>query len=242
MTVEPLPGDAFGQAVLAYQETGEGGYALERDDGWLRVSSAGVYFREASEWPEGEAALLDRVGGRAIDIGAGAGRYALELQRRGIEVTALDASPGAAEVCRRRGLAQVICGRLVDLPGDARFDTLLLGGHNFGLLESPEAAPAFLARLHRHLRPGGRVVGTARDPAEVSDPDMTAYRDLNRSRGRPPGQLCLRVRYLRLATPWFDYWYLGPDELRAVAEPSGWRLVEATPIGGGTYAAVLEAG
>lgn len=70
-------------------------------------------------------------------------------------------------------------------------------------------------------------------------PTRTAYWDLNPERGRPPGQLCLRVRYLRLATPWFDYWYLGPAELQAVAEPAGWRVAEVTPIGDGTYTAVL---
>ena len=37
-----------------------------------------------------------------LDIGVGAGRTALEIQRRGQAVTGLDLSPGAIEIARKR--------------------------------------------------------------------------------------------------------------------------------------------
>jgi hypothetical protein len=64
-----------------------------------------------------------------------AGRGALELQARGHEVVAFDVSPGAVEVCRRRGVKDARVLGIDDVgPHLGTFDTVLLLGVNFGLL------------------------------------------------------------------------------------------------------------
>ena len=80
-----------------------------------------------------------------LDLGAGAGRAALYLQERGLPVTAVDASPGAAEVCRRRGVADVRLGDVNDPPEDRRWAAVVLLCGNLGLGGSWDGSRRLLA-------------------------------------------------------------------------------------------------
>lgn len=237
--MEPQIGDAHGAALLAHLEGDDGAHVIERDDGLVEPMNAAVYFAEPADWPLGEAIVLDHVRGSVLDIGAGAGRYGLALEASGHGVLSLDVSPGAAEVCRRRGLSRVFSGSIFDLD-ESGFDTFLLAGHNLGLLESPDHSRRFLERLSELARAGARIVGTNRDPYETSDESHLEYHRMNRARGREPGQARLRVRHRRLATDWFDYWFQSRQELATVAEARWWQLTAHEPLFEGSYLAVLE--
>lgn len=230
-------GDAFGLALRAGLEGRRSWHALERDDGYVDAMSVEPFFAEPQAWPEGEDRVLQLAEGRVLDIGVGAGRFALPLQGSGHEVVGLDTSAGAIDVSRTRGVKKTFTGTIFDFPSSEPFDTFLLAGHNLGLLESPESAPAFLARLEALARPGARLIGTGRDPA-TDDPDHLAYHELNRRRGRPAGQVRLRVRFRAVMTPWFDYWYQSPDALAGVLSAGGWELRTVWPVAGGSYLAV----
>ena len=43
--MEPPIGDALGRAMLDYLETGAGWHVVERDDGFVELMDAGVFFR-----------------------------------------------------------------------------------------------------------------------------------------------------------------------------------------------------
>jgi SAM-dependent methyltransferase len=226
--VAPREGDAFGAALLAHHRDGEqaGRHVLERDDGRIEAMSAAGYFADPDAWLPAERRVLDLARGRVLDIGAGAGRFALELIERGHEVTALDVSNGALEVCRERGVSDVYHGTVFDLAaaGPERYDTFLLMGGNLGLLESAEHGPRFLQALEAMAVPGAVVLGIGMDPFDTDDPDHLAYHEFNRSRGRAAGAVLLRVRYRRLATPWFEHLLQPTADLAAMAEAGGWRL------------------
>lgn len=228
MSSGPVTGDALGAALLAHLDEGNdaGVHVVERDDGYVTSDPADLYFTDIGEWFAVEKSVPERIRGRVLDIGAGGGRFAVEMQRRGHEVVALDVSPGCLEVCRRQGVAQTFEGTIFDLleTDPEPFDTFLLMGHNFGLLVGPEHAPRFLDTLRRLSRPDATIIGTGRDPLATDDPDNLAYHQRNRDRGRHPGQMVIRVRWRYLATPWFDYWFLPLDELETLAAASGWRL------------------
>jgi SAM-dependent methyltransferase len=100
--------DAFGRQLLDELAGVAGEGRLERDDGSAGPSMAALSFLTAfDEWHPAERQVFDRVSGRVLDVGCGAGRHSLGAQSRGLDVVAIDISPGAVEVSRRRGVRDV---------------------------------------------------------------------------------------------------------------------------------------
>jgi SAM-dependent methyltransferase len=250
---EPVVGDAFGELLRAAHaaRTGHGARPVlgsrdpvavaeivERDDGFISSAPADRYLAEPAAWPAADRAALDLCRGRVLDVGAGGGRIALALQARGLEVTALDVSPGAIDVCRARGVDRTFVGTVHAHQGT--YDTFVLWCNNLGLLGSPELAPGFLAELARLAAPGARVVAQGTNPyGGAGDPVHLAYQERNRRRGRMPGHLTVRIRYRELATPWFDYLLCSPPELGDLVRGTRWRIVDVDDSEPSRYTAVL---
>lgn len=253
---QPLLGDVFGEMIRdAYAvRTGIGPRPLaggrvprpvieviERDDGLINGAPADHYLAEPDEWQPHDHRALRLVRGAVLDIGVGAGRTALELQKRGMAVTGLDTSAGAIEVARKRGLRDTV---LNTVDGYARsaagYDTFLLLGNNLGLIEGPERAPDFLAALASLARPGARIIAQGTDPYGTTDPVHVAYHRRNIERGRLGGQLRLRLRYRLLATEWFDYLNCSVEELEKLLEGTRWRLRSVDTADRPYYLAVME--
>ena len=215
---------------------------IERDDGLINGAPADHYLGEPDEWQPHDHRALRLCRGQVLDVGTGAGRTAVELQRRGMAVTGLDTSPGAIEIARRRGLRDVVVTTIDAYAGKAatRYDTFLLLGNNLGLLEGAERAPVFLAALARLARPGARIIAQGTDPYRTTDPVHAEYHQRNRERGRIGGQLRLRLRYRRLATEWFDYLNCSPEELAKLLAGTGWRLKSVDQEDRPYYLAVME--
>ncbi len=236
-------GDAFGQVLSVCDAAGgAGGVALEvieRSDGHLGVMDAARYFASAADWSASTRVAFDQASGRVLDIGAGAGRVALALQDRGNDVVALDISPGATTVCRRRGVRSTFTGTVFELAGSAPqpFDSFVMLGNNLGLLASRDEAPRFLDALTSIARPGARIVGETLNPYDTSNPDHLRYHEENRRLGRLAGQLRLRVRHLQMVTPWWDYLFCTPEELEPILAQTAWELTEAYPAPPGAWKA-----
>lgn len=192
---------------------------------------------------DAERAVLRFVEGRVLDVGAGAGRHSLDAQARGLEVVAIDVSPGAVEVCRRRGVRDV---RLLPLAavdeGLGRFDTVLMMCGNFGLVGTADEAARILRRLDAITAPTGRIVLDSVDPYVDADAADLAYEAQNRARGLMPGQVRIRIRYGERVNPWFDLLNLSAAELESLAQASGWRLAEVVEGEPPDYYAVLDKG
>lgn len=216
-------GDAFGEALLEHLAGGDGDYMIERDDGLMEhLRSVEAYFLGVDAFAEIEAAGMEFVNGRVLDIGAGAGRFALAAVERGCDVVALDNSAGAAEVCRQRGLTDVVHNSIHRYESDAAFDTFLMMGANLGLL-APDPVRT-LRRLRAMANNGAQIVGSTLDPYVTEDPVHLAYHDANRDRGRLPGHVVMRVRRRVTVGDWFDYLFTSPDELATIAERAGWSM------------------
>lgn len=256
MVGEPQVGDVFGELLrdtLAVA-TGVGPRPLvggrlprpvieviERDDGLINGAPAAHYLDGPADWQPYDHRAVDRVRGRVLDIGVGAGRIALELQDREVPVTGLDISPGAIRVARKRGVRDLVLGTVDEYATNRhRFDTFLLLGNNLGLIEGRDRAPAFLAALAALANPGAEIIAHGTDPYGTTDPVHTGYHERNRARGRLGGQLRLRLRYRELGTPWFDYLVCTPDELGELIRGSAWRLVDVDDADAPYYLATLR--
>jgi SAM-dependent methyltransferase len=234
--------DAYGAMLLAALEDRQVHEIVERDDGFIDASRFGtaLYFAPFRRWPAHHRAGMRYAHGRVLDVGAGAGRVALHLQGRGQAVVAIDNSPGAIEVCRRRGVhdARLLSIDEVD-ESLGLFDTIVMYGNNFGLLANASKSKRLLRRFHRLSSARGRIVAESRDVHQTDDPLHLAYQERNRRRGRMAGQIRLRVRYRERATSWFDYLMVSPGELAELLDGTGWltrRVLESYD----TYVAVIE--
>jgi SAM-dependent methyltransferase len=225
MLIDAIEGRVFGQEIT------------ERDDGFFDTSTIDYYLAPVRRWDAVERKALRYVRGRVLDVGCGAGRVALELQARGREVVAIDSSPGAVEVTRRRGVLDVRLMRLEDVDASlGGFGTVLMYGNNFGFFGSWAKA----RRLLRKLRPlTDRIVAGSTDVSRTDDPVHLAYERRNRRGGRMPGQRRLRVRYRNLVSPWFDFLQVSPDELSALIDGTGWGIKRLVRDDGLYYVAVL---
>jgi demethylmenaquinone methyltransferase / 2-methoxy-6-polyprenyl-1,4-benzoquinol methylase len=117
------------------------------------VMTAGLHHR----W-RARAADLSQVGpgARALDVATGTGDLAIELARRGADVTGLDFSDPMLELARRKapGIGWVQ-GNALELPyDDGEFDAVTVG---FGARNFSDLGRG-LAEMARVAKPGGRVV------------------------------------------------------------------------------------
>jgi SAM-dependent methyltransferase len=201
-------GDAWGAALRDHLEGREvAPPLLEVDDGAVvPAMHPEWFFRSVDEWDWWDRQLLSAVtSGPVLDLGAGAGRSSLYLQDKGFAVTAVESSPGAAEVCRRRGVRDVRVGDLNDPPEDQPWQTVLLMCGNLGLGGSWDGNRRLLQRLAGCCAPGARLIG-----------------DSVTSDGRT--EIGLRIRYGTLVTPWWRQRNVAASEVGDLVRGTGWEI------------------
>ena len=235
--------DAYGAELLAvHRGANETLEIVERDDHFIGVSGwPRRYFSDYPAWSRREKTAVRLVKGRVLDIGCGAGRYGLYLQRRGLDVTGIDNSPGAVKVCKLRGYRKVKLMSITDIDRfrPASFETVIMMGNNFGLFGSFQRARQLLKTLHRITSPGGQIIAEAMDPYRTTDRAHLDYHRLNRRRGRMGGQARIRVRHGRIIGPWFDYLLVSRAEMKGILAGTGWRILRIISERGPGYTAVI---
>jgi SAM-dependent methyltransferase len=236
--------DGYGALLLsAYKTSGHGSFEIaERVDGFIAASNwPPRYFSEYSDWSKRERQAIQLAKGRVLDIGCGAGRFSLHLQQKGFDVTGIDNSRGAVEVCKLRGVKNV---RLMSIDEigkfkPASFDSVIMMGNNFGLFGGFKKARRLLKQLYAITSVEGQIIAEAVDPYQTNEKLHLAYQRRNRAQGRMSGQLRIRIRHQNIVGAWFDYLLVSQEEMKGILSGTGWELAKILPDKGPGYTAII---
>jgi SAM-dependent methyltransferase len=234
--------DAFGHALLDYMLGKEVDDIIERDDGLITKSGGpAVYFASYDDWSEIEQKAIKFARGRVLDIGCGAGRHALYLQDQGLEVLGIDISPKSVEVARKRGLHNALVCPVTQVSSKlGRFDTILMMGNNFGLLANYKRGRWLLRRFLGMTSSNARIIASSSNPHQTDKPYHLKYHEMNRQKGRMPGQVRIRFRYQTRKDEWFDYLLVSREEMEEMLLGTGWSIEQTIDSDGAQYIAILE--
>ena len=235
--------DAFGNALIdAYQGNLNHDLVLEVDDGrTFPAMSPDWFLLSPDEWHPWEREQLKQLAGPVLDLGTGAGRAALFLQTQGVAVTALDYSPGAIEVCRRRGVHDArLHDFLVDLPTDQRWRAILLLCGNFGLAGGWDETKQFLRNLRGVCEEGAILIGDTVDPTLDTDEATRVYQQHQLEAGGYVGDVGLRLKYGKTTGAFWRQSNFRVEDIASLVKATGWNLVDHH-VGGMDHYVRLEA-
>lgn len=235
--------DAYGQEVWAHLNGKESYEVVERDDGFIGLSGgAHAYFADFKDWPKHQKQGIKLAKGRVLDVGTGAGRVALYLQKKGHKVTAIDNSPLAIIVCKKRGVkdARALPIEKIGVFKPNTFDSVVMYGNNFGLPGNPKKAKTLLNKFHQITTPKALIIAESTNPYKTDDPVHLSYHKFNRGRGRMAGQLKIRIRFRNYISDWFDYLLVSKEEMKDILKGTGWKVRKFVDSEKFTYIAVIE--
>lgn len=128
-------------------------------------------FRDFERMNKIEKKALKLSSGKVLDIGAGAGSHSQYLQNeRNLDITALDISPKAIEVCQLRGIKKAVAENMLEFSGET-FDTILLLMNGTGIFQSLKVIDIYLKKLHSLLNKNGQILIDSTDILYMFDTD-----------------------------------------------------------------------
>ena len=230
--------DTFGRALMAYHLGNTVAECMiERDDGYIDPHSLEDYFVDNSQFSDEMKASLEHVSGRVLDIGCGAGRILLHLQDR-FEVVGLDVSDPALRVCHSRGVKYLVNALAPNLPlKPGMFDTAILMGNNYGICGTVNATRELMRNLHEILSDNGIIIAQSNDPCATENEAHLNYHEWNRKRGRPAGQVTIRISFDGEYSDWFDLLIQSKEEMAETIHPY-WKI--DSTYGDDSYIAILR--
>jgi SAM-dependent methyltransferase len=165
-----------------------------------------------------DRALLEHCAGPTLDIGCGPGRLAAELAGRGVPALGVDVTPVALLLARASGAT--VLGRSVfdRLPAEGRWPHALLIDGNIGISGDPAA---LLHRVRTLLLPSGATLIVETTPEETDERHLLRPHRADTGAHTHP--------YAGPPIPWAR---IGPNALRALAEPLGYRTTRDWLLGG----------
>lgn len=212
--------DPLGDALMDYlNQPGEAVITVHSDiaeDEYLPVVH---FFRNENNISELEKTALAACKGTVLDIGAGAGSLSLQLQTKGLAVTALDLSPGAVRVMKQRGVRSVQEGNILDFEGET-YDTLLMLMNGIGVVGTLDGLADFLQEAKQWLKPGGQILLDSADILYLYEDEEEGgyWIDLN---GAYYGEVTYQMEYKgKIGNP-FGWLFVSFDVLSEYAEAAG---------------------
>jgi SAM-dependent methyltransferase len=209
--------DPIGAAIFDYYHSGKDAKIQvfingKRDEDML----SSLFFRNYQQMKGYERLALRYAKGSVLDVGAGAGCHSLILQKRKLDVTAIERSSLACEVLRQRGVKRILNEDIFDLRG-IPYNTILLLMNGLGLMGSEEETLKLLKHLKRLLAPKGYIIG---DSTDILYNTMNAEQAFN-SKADYYGKVEFKLKYKGIQADPFDWIYIDPVLLTELADKAG---------------------
>jgi SAM-dependent methyltransferase len=211
--------DPIGEAILDYAENRIPNdiivsSELCEDD----VIPLEVLFRTRKDMPELELKALELCRGDVLDVGAGAGIHCLELQKKGINVFAIESSPGASEHLKNSNIS-VENVNFENFNPSIKYDTILMLMNGIGIAGTLRQLKATLLHAKTLLKPGGQLLCDSSDIRYLyEDDDGALWMNLN---AEYYGNFRFQMHYKKTSGPWFDWLYVDYDSLHIIANKAG---------------------
>ncbi len=214
--------DIFGTALLDYFHGNYSGdiitsTSISEED----ILPLPYLFRNFSEMPAIEQKALQLANGYVLDIGCGAGSHSLYLQEKGLDIMAIDLSPGAVEVAKLRGVQNASVTNVFDLK-DIKFDTILMLMNGAGILGKLENVPARLEQLKKLLKPGGQILVDSSDLIYMYN--STKDGGVCVPGGHYYGELEYSIHYKGCKPESFEWLYIDEMLFKTITEESGFQF------------------
>lgn len=214
--------DPLGRAVKDYYYNGVDSAEIIvhtdiADDDIIPVK---LLFRTFDEMPKLEQHALEQCYGKVLDVGSGAGCHTLALQERGMDVSAIDISPGAVEIMKEQGIKQVRNMEFFDVEGET-YDTLLLMMNGVGLVANLAGFKRFLVHADSLLAPQGQILFDTSDIEYLYMEEGARMIDLERGYY---GEVTYQMEYKDTKGPRFGWLYLDFITLTDLAMEHGFNV------------------
>jgi hypothetical protein len=187
------------------------------------------FFRKYSEMPQLEKIALKHCTGRILDVGACAGSHSLYLQKKGIDVTALEISALCCETMTSRGIKKVVCSDLFEFH-EGVFDTIILLMNGVGIAGTPEGLRILFLHLKKLLSKTGKILVDSSDLVYLYEqPDGSILFDLNANQYY--GEIDYQLSYKEKIYEPFSWLFADQVMLSDIAELTGFttRILEYGP-------------
>lgn len=228
----------FGMAIKDY-DAGDINAKVRffREDGEITDLAISTFYRSPIDIPLDKIAL-EACRGRVLDVGAGVGIHSLYLQEKGFSVCAMDVSPEACQVMKKRGIREVRCASFAGFKAGP-FDTLLILGRSIGMVENINGLDRFLKDTRSLVKSGGQILLNSLDVSRTDNPLNLAYHQVNIKAGRYIGEVKMQLEYKGIKAPFTGYIHVDAVTLAEHAEKAGWMCEILVQEENGNYLAKL---
>lgn len=207
--------DIIGSALLDYYQ---GNYSediiTETNISEEDMMALPYLFRRFDEMPKIEQKAMQLSYGKILDVGCAAGSHSLFLQQKGLEVEAIDISPGAVEVCKLQGIKNVQQIDLLELK-NKQFDTILLLMNGTGIFQNLNKISLYLNHLKTLLFPTGQILIDSSDLIYMYDSEELEFLD---SIGSYYGEIEFIMKYKNQQSEPFDWLYLDEKIFKRICD------------------------
>lgn len=178
-------------------------------------------FRDYEEMPDLEKIALKHCVGKVLDVGAGAGSHSLYLQNEMKRpVVALDTSAGGIEVCKLRGVDQVVHQDVYN--HKEKYDTILMLMNGSGIIGSLANINFFFQHIKTLLNENGQLLIDSSDLIYLYEDENGEYWvDANDGYY---GEMQYTITYKKQASLPFDWLYIDYNTLQNAAHANGFNI------------------